>query len=39
MVSGVDWSPAIMSSDTVHATAGAGVTSVTGDSLMSIQIN
>lgn len=39
MVSGVAWSPAIISSDTVHATIGVGVTSITGDSLMNIHIN
>lgn len=39
MVSGVDWSPAIVSRDTVHATIGVGVTSITGDNLMNIQIN
>ena len=39
MVSGVDWSQAIVSSDTVHATIGVGVTTITGDSLLNIQIN
>jgi hypothetical protein len=39
MVSGVDWSPAIMSIYTGNATIGVGVTSVTDDSLMNIQIN
>jgi hypothetical protein len=39
MVAGVDWSPAIMSSDTVCATAVAGVTTVTDDSLTNTQIN